>query len=354
MANSRTDAMSLAAARRRFLIKTLGLGAAGLAAGGAAAWTKGQLDDAATASASLGDIRLQLDQVAQAKLALEASYGVLQGQAADLQVRLDAANGQNTQLAGALNVAQQEKTDLATRLASAQADLDAARDRLAKLADLVSLYDQLDATGLDGLVAGGLATMSGALDALLGPLDLLRTGVQAARDRLSSFEAVLPDFNTSMTWLGDQVVRLKVGLWSVETTAKEVADSAAAGFAAVFGGFVGFVIDHLPFDIGKKVRATLSATQGVLAGVKDMSDQAADQVLLHISKYVDDGPQSWQHTLAAPLRDEALAPADNVMTGVAQTGATYKTALKDPADSVLEQRRGLREQIANYRKLHGL
>lgn len=353
-ADDERQALDRPSARRRFLLKTLGLGAAGLAAGGAAAWTKGQLDEAAISGASLADLKLQLDQITVAKDNLQLSYTTLQARTAELETQLAAASGQSAQLATALTTSQQEASDLRTQLAAVQGALDAANTRLARTQELVGLFDQLEGTGLDGVVEAGLGTVTGALAAIAGPAGLLRSGLEAGRGLLGSFEQQLPDLQSAMTWLGDRVVRLKVGLWSVESSAKETAAATAAGIAAVFGGFVGFVLDNLPFDIGKRVRATLTAVEGVLTGLLDLTDNAPEQVMLKVSQKVDDNPKGWKHTLVKPLRDNTFAPADEVLSALSSADASYAASLRDPAAGVLATRRSLREQIAAFRATHGV
>lgn len=358
MADTRAEAHRQAwverSGRRRLLLKAMGLGAAGLAAGGIAAWTKGELDDAATAGATLGDTRRQLEAANAARAALALSYATLQGQANDWQAQLAAATSQNAQLAGAVNAAQQEANDLKAKLTAAQTALSSANDRLSRSAELINLYNQLEGVGLDNVVAGGLGVLGGALASLGGPVGLLHDGVDAAHGLLTGFEQTLPDFNSAMAWLGQQVVNIRVALKAVELTAQQAANSSLSGVTAVFGGFVGFVLDHLPFNIGANVRKTLNEVQGLLAGVTAMADQAPEQVLLKISHYVADGPQGWQQALIAPLRLNTLTPAGDVLTGVAGASDAFKTSLHEPATAALQQRQALREQIANFRAAHGL
>jgi hypothetical protein len=360
MTNSRDEARRAAAAadfaseRRRFLLKLIGLGAAGLAVGGGGAWAKSEWDAATTTVSSLGDLRAQLDAATAAKASLELAYSALQTQASDWQTQLNAATAQNAQLSSSLGVAQQDNANLTAQLASVQTALDTATGKLASSTELIGLYDQLDAVGLDGVVENGLSLVTGALAAAAGPAASLRTGVDGARGLLTNFEAVLPDFNAAMAWLGEQVVKLKVGLWSVESNAQTLTSSAATGIAAVFSGFAGFVLDRLPFNIGDQVRATLTAVQSVLTGTTSMTDEAPDKVLLKISKHVDDSSTNWRTTLVTPLRDQTLAPADSVLAAVSATDSTYATNLKDPATNALSLRRALREQISAYRAANGV
>ncbi len=355
MANSRVDQGQMA--RRRFLIKTLGLGAAGLAAGGVAAWSKDQLNGTPAATvpaATVVDLSQQMQDVTAARTLLEMSYAQLQAQAAEWQAQLALANSQNAQLSTSLTAAQQEAAGLQGQLGTAQAALDTANVKVTRTGELVGLFEQLEAVGLDGAIEGGLSTVSGALLGLLTPAGALRGGLDSARGLLANFELSLPDFAGAMAWLGERVVQLKVGLWSVESSAQETAGTALAGMASAFSGFVGFVIDHLPFNIGTKVRATLASTESVLTHVNEMTDNAADKVLLKISQKVEDGPQSWKRTLVEPLKAEALNRADEVLAAVSSTDAAYQTALKAPAETALQQRRALREQIAAFRANNGV
>ena len=343
-----------ASSRRRFLMKTLGLGAAGLALGGGAAWAKDQADQAATAGEMLAALRSQLGEASAAHNTLQLSYTVLQSEAARWQDQLTAATNQNAQLATALSDSQATVSGLQTQVSDLQAALESAATRLQHTGELVGLYEQLDAAGLDGLVANGLSAFAGVLTGVAGPAAFLRTGVDSARGLLSGFELTLPDFAAAMAWLGDQVVKLKVGLWSVENTAQAVAAGAVTGLVASFGTFTLYVLDHLPFNIGGKVRSTLTATQTVLTGVTGMTDAAVDNVLLKISPHVDDGDRDWKRTLVTPLREGALASADQVLTALSAVETSYQAALETPAAAALETRRSVRDRIAAHRAAYGV
>ena len=303
----------------------------------------------AAAGISLAATKRQLETADAARAALSLSYSTLQTQANDWQTQLAAATTQNGQLAGAVNAAQQEAGDLKAKLVAAQTALDAANERLARSQELVGLFNQLEGVGLDNVVSIGLGVLAGALSGVAGPAAVLRDGVSAAQGLLTDFEQVLPNFSGAMAWLGEQVVKTKVALWAVETSAQHTTNSALSGLTAVFGGFVGSVLDYLPFNLGANVRNTLSQVQNLLEGVTAMADQAPDQVLLKISHYVDDTPQGWKQAMITPLRNNTLAPADQVLAAVSGANDAFKTSLADPANAALQQRQALRDQIANLR-----
>jgi hypothetical protein len=122
----------------------------------------------------------------------------------------------------------------------------------------------------------------------------------------------------------------------------------------VFGGFVSYVLDHLPFNIGGNVRATLTATQDLLVNVEEAAADMSTQVLDRISKYVSDGPQNWKRTLVTPLRNKTLTPAANLLSALAEADTAFTTALHEPVTAALDQRAQIRAQIAALRAANQL
>ncbi len=346
--NTRDDA-SPTSSRRRFLIQAAGVTAAGLALGGGAAWAKGRADEAASAEAAVADLQAQLAAASNAGAVLDVSAATLQQQLAALQSQLAATSSQNAQLAAALSASQKEATDVKGLLAATQEQLTAALDQLGKFKTLIGLYDQLEGIGLDTLVRDGLAALAAGLATVLGWTSLLNDGVQLAQVLIDNFEKLLPDFHAAMTWLGAQIVNFKLGLYAVETAAKRTIAEALNGLTEVFGGFVNFVLDHLPFNIGENVRTTLTATQTLLVAVDTAAADMSGQVLDKITKYVNEGPQSWQRTLITPLRNKLLAPATQLLGALGEANTTFTAALSDPVTAALESRVQVRAKIEALR-----
>ena len=115
-----------------------------------------------------------------------------------------------------------------------------------------------------------------------------------------------------------------------------------------------FVLDHLPFNIGANVRATLTATQALLVAVDTAAADMSGNVLDKITQYVSEGPQSWQRTLIAPLRNRLLAPAAQLLGALAEANTLFTTALSDPVAAALESRAQVRAQIEAFRATHRL
>jgi|GEM_PF-1113039 len=354
MTQSTQPAPESRSSRRRFLLQALGLSAAGLAVGGGAAWAVDSLEAGSVSEVAVSNLQAQLEAAQAAQATLDLSNAALQKQLTDLQGQLASTTGQNAQLASALSTTQQEATDLKTQLATAQTQLSDTHLQLTKHQELTGLYDQLEGVDLDTVVTTGLVAMSTGLGAVSGLAPVLREGLALARTLLISFEQALPDFQEAMTWLGDQVLNLRLNLFAIENAAQRTVDQAISGLTEVFGEFANFVLDHLPFNIGGKVRETLSTIQQLLNGLTDMADGTDEKVLGRISKRVSDGPQSWKRTLVKPIREKTLSPIERMLIAITDAETTFTTDLNDPAQTALEQRTALKEKIADFRAANGL
>jgi len=333
--------------RRRFLLQALGFSAAGLAIGGGSAWAKAQMEEGAAAEAALAELRAQLG-------ASTPGSATVADVVAALQSQLASATGQNGQLASALSTTQQEIANLKSQLAAAQGNLGAATDSLNKHRELVTLFDQLNGVDLDGVLQGGLAAAAGGLSTALALGPLVTQGVTLGRNLLASFEQTLPGLRDAMTWLGDQVLRLRLGLYAIEAAARQTINAALSGIATVFGGFISFVLDYLPFNIGANVKATLNATQSLLTGLVEVLDGTDQKVLGIISPLVSAGPQDLAKTLVEPLREQSLKPAGQLVMALGEADQTFKASLESPARLALAQRAEIRARIAAYRQSNRL
>ena len=338
--------------RRRFLLQTFGLTTAGLAVGGGAAWTKSRLEAGVAAEAQAQALQTQLAGVSAEKSALDLSLSTLNSQLADLQMQLNAVLSQNAELASALSVSQQETADLQMQLAGKQAELEAANGQLAQSKELISLYTLLDSINLDAVAEAGLAAVSGGLTAALGLATALREGLSSASQRLLEFEQSLPDIQEAINWVGEQVVILKLGLYAVELAAQRALNELLTGLDAAFGGFARFILEHLPFGIGEDVKHTLAATQNLLVSLPGVAEGLNEKVLNRISPHVNEGAKDWKRSLVEPVRAGALTPAGDLLQQLASTQATFVHALQEPAQTALQRRAELRQQIAAFRAAH--
>ncbi|MDW8325527.1 MAG: hypothetical protein RMK99_03070 [Anaerolineales bacterium] len=334
---------------RRIFLRAVGMGVAGLALGGSAAWAYGQLSEKEAALATAQQFQAQLADARLHNRSLDALINSLQGQVAQLDAELAVATSQNAQLANALNAAQQEALTAKTQLAEVQTKLEAAEARLAEFQGLIALYEQLESVGLDALIQDGLKSVAAGLAAAMSVTPLVQSGVQTATSLLDEFEKLLPTFNAGLVWLSEQLIQLKLNLLTLERAAKTTLAGAATGVVAAFGGFIKFVLNYLPFNIGERTRATFSAAQAVIMNTSDVAFQTDAQLFEPLWRYVSGGPNSWEKQLVKPLREQTLSPASRLALAVEQAQNTFDTALQTPLRAALQQRAQLKTKIAEQR-----
>jgi uncharacterized phage infection (PIP) family protein YhgE len=346
---------------RRVFLQALGMSAAGVVLGGGAAWAYGQTAEKDATQAIIQDLEARLTAAQQNSTSLDGSVVGLQQQITGLNSQLGQATSQNAQLAQALAEAQKEAQDLKTGLAEAQSQtmtaqdqLNAANSQLDQFRQLIALYEQLENIGLDGLTRDGLATMSTGIAAATGLMPMVSGGLQTAGDLLSGFEKLIPDFNDGLTWLNDQIIKLKLGLMLVENSAQKVASSAAVGVVGAFGGFMKFVLDYLPFNIGQKSRAALESTQAYITQSTVLTEGANERVFGKMSRYVAKGPENWQKKLVAPIREQTLAPVGQLLAALTDSQTQFTEKVDRPVQAALTQRAAVRDQIAAFRRDHQL
>lgn len=326
--------------RRRLFLQALGMGAAGLAVGGGASWLYGELTGGLPA-AGLPAQSLQLTDTPT----LNSKVSELQGQVALLNNQVGATAGQNDQLNALLKAAQDENQRLKQQITDLQGQVSTSETKLTEANTVLSLFDQLEAVGLDDVAQTGLQTFAAALAAAVGLTPAAANGVASARSLLDQLEAQLPDLNGSVAWLAERVLNLKVGLFSLETAASALAGAAAGGVSAAFGGFAKYIVDYLPFDIGRKIREAMAATQNLVDTNAVLSKDVDQQVFEKLSPHFSDGPSNLKVKVIDPVRAQGLQPAGELVNAVSQTDASYQTALAQPLKAALDQRALLRQQI---------
>lgn len=326
--------------RRRLFLQAVGMGAAGLAVGGGASWLYSEVTGG-TPAAGIPAQTLRQTDVPE----INGKVLALQNEVAQLNNQVGATTGQNEQLNALLKASQDENQRLKQQLTDLQGQVSQTEAKLSDANQVISLFDQLEAVGLDDMAQNGLQTFAAALAAAVGLVPATATGVASARTILDDLEAQLPDLKGSVAWLAERVLNLKVGLFSLETAANALAGVTAGGVSAAFGGFAKYILDYLPFDIGRKIREAMSATQTLVDSNAALSTDVDKQVFEKLSPHFSDGPVNLKIKVLDPVRAQGLQPAGDLANAVSQTDASYRSTLAQPIQAALDQRAGLRQQL---------
>lgn len=326
--------------RRRLFLQAIGMGAAGLAVGGGASWLYGEMTGGVPAAGLPARSIQQTDTPEYNGRVLE-----LQGTVAQLNNQVSAAAGQADQLNTLLKASQDENLSLKQQISDLQSKLTTNETRLNDATGVISLYDQLEAVGLDDVAQSGLQTFAGVLGATVGMLPATANGIASARSLLDQLDAQMPDLKGSVSWLAERVLNMKVGLFSLETATTALNGAAAGGVSAAFGGFAKYIVNYLPFDIGQKIRDAMSATQTLVDSNAALSGDVDQKVFEKLSPHFSDGPANLKVKVLDPVRTTGLQPAGDLVNSVSQTDASYQSALAQPLKGAIDQRAAIRQQL---------
>lgn len=282
-------------------------------------------------------------------LAVE-EWAALQGQNLHLQLELETARQQ----LAALTQTQLEQQGL---LQTTQAELAAAQEYAAALSGLVTLYEQLEQTDIGQVVLGGLSAVGLTLADLLDDWPSLAEGVAAGEAALSQLESDIPMLESGRRWLVAYLGRVGAYLAQVEQ-ALAAALEKVEPFLVALGQWFEDVLSWLPFGLGARAAAVTSALTDLLAEAPSALVEAQIRLIAPLERWL--GPEGEQNPpplvsqVIHPLRQQALRPAQSVMTKGETLAHSYHTQLRLPAEQLLPLRQAVRDQIAAYREAHQL
>jgi hypothetical protein len=240
--------------------------------------------------------------------------------------------------------------EMQTALASADAEI-------ARLQGLVSLYEDLEKTGLDAILQTGMAAVALPLGAIEAGAKVLQGGLIFVEDALLGVEQALPSARESILWLEAQVSALAAGVGTLESALGQVLERAG-NLPAVeaLRDFSAMILDNLPFGLGDKIRGVLDGITGVVTSVDDLIEGINTRVLEPLSEEwfsAEDG-QGLGASLVGPLVEHLLDPLEEHLGNLASLADTWQANLSAPTQHALEQRAKIRENITRYKQDHGL
>jgi len=343
-----TESTQSETTRRDFLQKALLFTGGGLALGGAAAYAKGQLDAATTVAAppevaaSVDAISAQLaesnNQVAMLQQALTASEAAL----AQLRPQLNAALSQNVELQSTLTRQQADADSLRTQLADAQATLD-------KHKNLLALFDQLESLDFDTVLTSGLASASIGMAGLLSLSPLVAEGVKLARALFDNFEKQFPTLRASVDWLKSGLDSMNAGILTVEAAIAQAVTSLDP-IASRMTQLVGYILDNLPFGIGKSVKAALDANDSLYGTLPSFVAGARTQIIAQFADPYSDTDKGLGKSMLKPIREKAFDPSDRLGAQVKTVADSFLDDLHIPATAALDKRAAIKKEIATFRE----
>lgn len=209
--------------------------------------------------------------------------------------------------------------------------------------DLLKLYQQLEAVGIDQLLASALAAVGVPLLAIQNVRLALMTGVGLAARVLQDVEDHLPLVAAGLDWLQQQVNTLANGIRAFQTA---LAVSADTPTTKAISDFISQLLDMLPFGAGQNIKLALQAMGEVFNRLPDLLNNVSAMVIEPVRAWVGTNQQGGlRETLLRPIRDQVLAPAQQIVANAENLNGIYNQQLAQPVQSALEQRAKVRTEI---------
>jgi hypothetical protein len=233
---------------------------------------------------------------------------------------------------------------------------EAAAAEVARLEGLVDLYENLEKIGLDAILQTGMAAVALPLEAVEAGVRALKAGLEWAEEALLSVAAALPTARESLRWLEDRVEGLAAGITSVEETVGQALDRAtdnAVGEA--LEDLTGWILDHLPFGLGDRIRGVLSAIVVLITSVDSLVADINTRLLEPLEQrwFSTEEDEGLGALLLEPLVERVLDPLEAHLGDLAVLTDKWQAELRAPAERALAERAQVRAEIDRYRRAHG-
>nr|MBN1229094.1 hypothetical protein [Anaerolineae bacterium] len=323
--------------RRQFIIRLLLGGASALALGGSAALVYDRHRNNQESVVVLPE---------GSEISAEDVAALLE-QISSLDYQLASVTAERDQLIADLNTSQADAANAQAQLADALRLIDDYRV-------LLSLWQQLDDVGIDGLLAIALGVASGSFSRMMEVVEILRTGVAAARAVIDWFIARLPGPQQGIAWLQGQVSLFSANLEWLGDQMEEALDPVEP-LTSMVAQFVIWVLDRLPFGIGSKARAGMEALREIVNDIPNLLTGIGTSILDPLADWFGNNRSTNMFgILLDPIDDHVMLPASDVFKQVTGFADVFDNNLVAPTEQALAERSQIRQQIQETQARLGL
>lgn len=292
----------------------------------------------------------------------------VEGDAGYLRTRLSALEAENGNLKSSLSAAQRQLASYTgtsgdstagdqwhQQYEQANAQVGELAGRLSAVQGLLALYEELEAIDLGAAAAEGVAAVGGALGDLIDDVPLVTEGLAAGRQALEEFEQQLPLVEQGRYWLEGQMAIVSAALEAAEAALNNVL-KAGDSFLHLLNRWFEDILRWLPFGIGESALSIMTAIGDLLASVPDTLDGLQTNVADPLDVWLERDGQDvrLQRRLIKPIREQAFDRADSTVARLGTVDQVYQVRLKEPVTTLVERRRLVREQIAQFRQSNAL
>lgn len=244
---------------------------------------------------------------------------------------------------------------------AAETELQAAREgaaaELARMQGLVDLYEALEKVGLDAILETGMAAVALPLEAVATGAKALASGLEWAENAMVSLAEAVPTAQESLLWLEDQVSAVAGGIEKLEITVSRALDKATDNAVGeTLKAFAARVLDSLPFGLGDRFRDALDGIVALVTSVDELVEGINTALLepLREQWFSDEDGKGVGGTFVDPLVVNVLDPVETHLVNLSVLAKNWQGKLVEPTQEALVARAQLRNEIAQYKKEHGI
>lgn len=229
-------------------------------------------------------------------------------------------------------------------------DLARAKEEQTRLWELVHLYEKLDHAGLDQVVQSGIATISAGLAALALAADLVKAGVQVARDALIKLETAMPTIRAGLTWLEGLIADLAQRLHLLEDAIGRALNEVSP-ITQALGTFFNAAINLLPPPMNQRVKEVFDRIGEIIALVPNAMADINVKILTPLrDEWFSDSPdKGLKNSLIQPITAKLLDPTEALLVKLSDLAHGWEADLTVPTKAALSQREAIRQEIADYK-----
>ncbi|MCS7179349.1 MAG: twin-arginine translocation signal domain-containing protein [Anaerolineae bacterium] len=217
---------------------------------------------------------------------------------------------------------------------------------IASLRQILALYQELEALGLDDQVKRGANAVASLLEGVRDLAARLLEAMKGVRKALLDFQSRFPSLQSGLRWLRDALLVLSQRLTALENGINE-AMGLSSPVQETVGGFLANILDRLPVPFAREVRGGLERMGEVVSLLPTLTQGIYTRVLEPLddwfSQRADAGLNGW---IVNPLLHTVLDPAQMLAERVLELATTWEEQLAAPTRQTIVRREQIRAEIA--------
>ncbi|HHS96941.1 MAG TPA: hypothetical protein ENK08_03455 [Chloroflexi bacterium] len=213
-----------------------------------------------------------------------------------------------------------------------------------QLQEIVSLYETMEESGLDERLEQVMERLDELIGGLQEEAEALRSGLESGRTTLREFESRFPSLRSAFQWLRQTLATLSQRMLALENSVNDLLELTGP-LTETMGGFLRWILDHLPGRAADQVQDGLERLGEVVAMLPDLVEGLHQRILEPMDGWFSSSASNGlEATLVQPLLSHVFDPAESSLDRVVELAAAWNEA-RSALQQALERRKEIRGQI---------